>query len=460
MLGYSREDFIGLNVQDIIGAEQANLHARALANLASNGVFRASWRARRKDGTWVPTEVVTTQMPDKTYISIIRDVTERDAVEAARTAAETALRESEARYRSLFDYAPDGIIVIGETGSYLDINPSACAMLGYRRQDFIGLRGPDIIGKDQIPRIEEAANAIAAEGVYRAAWRLRHKGGSWVATEVVTTQMPDKTYISIIRDVTERDSIESARQAAEEALRETQAKLARAGRAAALGEVVATISHEINQPLAAIVTNSDAAQRWLGREPPDLDAARESLTHIARDSRRASQVIRRTREFLAGRGLERTAFDLNIALEEVVALSRTEQRRAGVVTRLTLAPDLPPVNADRTQIQQVALNLVLNALDAMGPTQDTVRRLSVSTSRFDGDWALVEVEDCGPGLEPKAAEQIFEQFFTTKAQGTGVGLAISRSIIDAHGGRIWAAQAPTGGAVFRFTVPLGATGSA
>ncbi len=454
MLRYEREALIGKTGRDLVDEAQIPFLYDAAEEIARRGVARRRWRLKRADDTWLAAEVVSTQLPDGPYMSVITDLTERDAIEAARAAAEIALRESEARYRGLFDHAPDGIIVNSEAGPYIDINPSACEMLGYSREAFIGLKVVDLIGEAQAGLHAKALRALATKGVFRTAWRARRKDGSWIPTDVVTTRLPDNTYVSIIRDNTERDRSEAARLTAEEALRDTQSKLARAARVATLGEVVATISHEINQPLAAIVTNSDAAQRWLSHNPPDLSATRESLIHIARDSRRASQVIRRTREFLAGKGLDRDAFDLNTALEEVVALSRKEQRQAKVLMCQRFDLDLPAVDGDRTQIQQVALNLVLNALDAMGATDTAARRLTITTSRLDAEWALVEIEDRGPGLATEAIDRIFEQFFTTKTEGMGVGLAISRSIIDAHGGRIWAANALEGGAVFRFTVPF------
>ena len=376
-----------------------------------------------------------------------------DAERRRLAKAELALRESEARYRSLFDHAPDGLIVISAEGAYIDVNARACAMLGYARGEFLGLRSYDILDEDQLPMVAIAAEEIRAKGVFRRAWRLIRKDGSRISTEVVTTQMPNGAFVSIIHDMTDHDSLEAGRVAAEDALREARSILARIGRAAALGEVVTTIAHEVNQPLAAIVLHADAARRWMTRPQPEIGEAREALAAIARDAQRASEVIRRTRAFLSGSLAELSDFDLNSALEEVAAMSRSEQRRAGVKVRFALTGGLPLVRADRPQIQQVTLNLVLNAIDSMALVEGRTRLLTIGTALQEDDAVLVTVKDTGRGLNPSTSGRLFEQFYTTKPHGAGIGLSISRSLIQAHGGRIWATAGADHGALFQFTIP-------
>ena len=451
MLGYKRRDLVGKPGPGLLDPPQwDDFRARALATPLGRS-FQGAWRLKHKDGHQLTTETVTTRLPNNEFVAIIRDLTENERAEAAR-------RQSDQRYRGLFDHAQDGIILLTPNGIYADINPSALAMLGYDRDAFIGRPGPDILAPEDLIAFVRAGEEIRAHGDYRAAWRLRHRDGHFIPTEAISTLLPDGSYVSIVRDMTQAIANEEARRAAQEHLSATQAALTRVGRASTLGEVVTTIAHEVNQPLAAIETNSDAATRWLRKTPPNLDEVKSALGCIVRDSRRASDVIQRTRSFLSGGEAQKSLFDLNGALEEVLALSSAEQSRANVKVHLSLAPNLPKVPADRTQIQQVALNLILNAIEAMSDVDDRSRALFVATSRSKSDEVLAKFEDRGLGLDAGKATHLFEQFFTTKNGGMGMGLAISRTIIAAHGGRIWASPAPIHGAIFQFTLPLESPG--
>jgi signal transduction histidine kinase len=221
--------------------------------------------------------------------------------------------------------------------------------------------------------------------------------------------------------------------------------------------MVATISHEINQPLAAVASNGDAALRWLAKSPPNLDEVETALTRIVRDAHRANAVIRRTRALFAHGDAAYSEVDLNDAVTEVVSLTAGEIRSAGVIAELYLAHDLPRVRGDRIQLQQVLLNLILNARDAMTGVSDHRARLKIVTEIAADGGVLVSVEDAGVGLEASMIDRVFDRFVTTKVDGTGMGLAICKTIIEAHGGRIWASPGPTFGAVLRFTLPpLGA----
>jgi PAS domain S-box-containing protein len=377
---------------------------------------------------------------------------------ARLAAAETGRGVSEARFEKLVRYASSGILVADRQGRFIEANPAICRMLSYEREDMIGLEAADLIIQDEHQFIASAFAEVQSPGAHEGRWRLRRKDGAEVNADVTVTNMPDGEVVAIVRDVTAQTRAEAAQSAAEEALRETQSRLSRAGRTAALGEVVATISHEINQPLAALLANSHAATRWMDRTPPNLDETRKSLGWISRDARRASDIIKRVRALLSGRPPEMTSFDLNDALVEVLALSHSEQGRAGVLTRLRLAPDLPPVCADRVQIQQVALNLIVNGIDAMARVEDRQRRLTVATRVIEPGVVMASVADQGEGFGATDPDQLFDQFFTTKAEGMGVGLSVSKSIIQAHGGRIWAEPGDKVGAVFRFTLPTSQEG--
>ncbi|MBS0411783.1 MAG: GAF domain-containing protein, partial [Proteobacteria bacterium] len=231
---------------------------------------------------------------------------------------------------------------------------------------------------------------------------------------------------------------EEARLAAEAATREAQAELARVARHLVVGEFASSIAHELNQPIAAVATNCDAGLRWLDRDPPNLDMAREALRRGLRDAHRAADVVKRTRAMLTREEPRFAAVDLNEALSEVLLFTQAQQRRAGVRIRLDLAPDLPVAWGDRVQLQQVMVNLVINGLEALKPAGGRGGSMTLRTAPAAEGQVMVEVADRGPGLDSAAVERLFEPFVTTKAGGMGLGLAISRSIIEAHGGRIWA----------------------
>ena len=240
---------------------------------------------------------------------------------------------------------------------------------------------------------------------------------------------------------------------AAEALRAAQADLAHVSRVSTMGELTTSIAHEVNQPLAGIVTNASACLRWLAGDAPNLEEAREAARRIIRDGNRASEVIARIRTLAKKVDTEKQPLDLNEAVQEVLALTEGEVRRHGVVLRRELAADLPPVLGDRVQLQQVALNLVMNGIEAMSTVADRPRVLLVKTHCGEGDQACVTVQDSGVGLDPKGAGHIFEAFYSTKRGGLGMGLSISRSIVENHGGQLYALPGDGPGATFQFTVP-------
>jgi len=242
------------------------------------------------------------------------------------------------------------------------------------------------------------------------------------------------------------------RKRTEAALQEAHADLARVTRVVAMGELAAAIAHEINQPLTAIVTNGNFAMRELaggGRNPEKL---REAIAEIVADATRASTVISRIRTLLMKGAPDRAELDINEVIQETVVLVRNEMRRNRVSLRTDLAADLPRLLGDRVQLQQVLINLIMNAIDAMRSLADSPREVLIKSANSP-DGVLVQVHDRGTGLDPQQMERIFEPFFTTKPQGTGMGLSISRSIVESHGGRLWATSTPASGAIFQFTLP-------
>src|ERR1700694_2959965 len=239
------------------------------------------------------------------------------------------------------------------------------------------------------------------------------------------------------------------RKRVEGALRDTQSHLAHVMRITTLGELTASIAHEVNQPLAAVVANAEACLRWLGRGTPDLDAARMSAECIINDGNRASEVIRRVRALANKTSPEKAPLDVNDVVRETIALVQREPISHQVSLRMELAPALPTILGDRVQLQQVIINLVMNGIEAMKPVTDRPRELVVRSGQDETQQVLVSVTDCGAGISAENSDRLFTAFFTTKASGMGMGLSICRSIIDAHGGRLWATTCEPRGALFQ-----------
>jgi C4-dicarboxylate-specific signal transduction histidine kinase len=248
-------------------------------------------------------------------------------------------------------------------------------------------------------------------------------------------------FVGTVMDVTERRRAEEERQA-----------IAHANRITTMGQLTASIAHEVKQPIAAVVTNAEAALRWVDMKPPDLQEVRGALARIVRDGRRAGDVIDRIRAFIVKASPHKNRLDINNTILEVIALTRSEMHRNGVALRTRLAADLPLVQGDRVQLQQVMLNLILNAVEALSGISEGSRDLLISSDDGEADGVRVAVQDSGPGLTPESVDHLFEAFYTTKPKGMGMGLTICRSIIEEHGGRLWATANAPRGAVLQFTL--------
>jgi C4-dicarboxylate-specific signal transduction histidine kinase len=249
----------------------------------------------------------------------------------------------------------------------------------------------------------------------------------------------------VVQDVT-------AQRRSEEALGRLRSELAHVARVASVGRLTASIAHEVNQPLAGVVANASTCLRMLERESPNLDGARTTARRAVRDAMRASEVISHVRALVTRTAATAGPVDLNEATREVLALSRGELRRARATARLELAEDLPPVLGDRVQLQQVVLNLLRNAVQAMDDVVDRPKEVVIRTAADDGRVTL-SVQDAGVGVDPREADRLFDAFYTTKPEGMGVGLSVSRSIIESHGGRLWAAPNDGPGATFALSIP-------
>ena len=266
------------------------------------------------------------------------------------------------------------------------------------------------------------------------------------AARAIRDQDGELEYIATVQDVT-------ARVVSEEALAKARSELTQMGKVTTLGVLTASIAHEVNQPLSGIVTNASTCLRMLSADPPNVEGARETARRTIRDANRASQVITRLRALFSKKDVSIESFDLNDAVQEVIALSLSDLQRNRVILRPELPDNLPAITGDRVQLQQVILNLVRNASDAMSTVNDRPRELLISTGRDHGDGIRLSVKDVGVGFDPQAMGKIFDDFYTTKNNGMGIGLSVSRSIIENHHGRLWASLNDGPGATFSFSIP-------
>lgn len=311
--------------------------------------------------------------------------------------------------------------------------------------------GKVAVHPDDLARFMDEWGAALAEGKpLETEARLRRADGEYRWLLIRAVPLREETG-KIVKWYGTSADVEDLKRA-EEALNKSHAELAHVTRVMTMGELAASIAHEVNQPLSAIVNNGSACLRWLNGAAPDLDEAREAARRIVRDGNRAGEVITRIRALLRKTDAEKARLDINQTIREVVKLTRNEAARKGVTLRMDLAADLPPVLGDRVQLQQVILNLVMNGVEAMASTPGRPRELLIHSRPYESDKALIAVQDSGVGLDGQDLEKIFDAFYTTKPQGMGMGLAISRSIVEDHGGRIWVAPNDGPGATFQFTL--------
>jgi PAS domain S-box-containing protein len=374
-----------------------------------------------------------------------------------RRRAEEELRASEARFRTFVDHATDGLFLHDEHAVVFDVNRQACESMGYSRDELIGKHPRDFDAGLDAASVAQLGKRVGAGETVTFETLHRRKDGSVFPVEVRVRRFQQgerRLHLSIVRDISERKLAEETLRAKDSALETARTELARVSRLTTLGELTTSVVHEVSQPLGAMIASAAAGARWLAADPPEIAEARSALDNIAADGKRAREVIARIRALAKHQAPRLELLDINRKILEVLALTEHELRSHDIVLQAQLGEALRRVAGDRVQLQQVLLNLILNAIEAMSGVHDGPRQLTIVSREDASNAVVVEVRDSGTGLDPEGAERMFEAFYTTKAEGIGIGLSISRSIIEAHGGRLWAGSNEPRGAVFRFSLPV------
>jgi PAS domain S-box-containing protein len=382
---------------------------------------------------------------------------------AERERSEAQIRELasglEAKIRRLVEANVVGIVMWNLEGAITGANEAFLHMVQYAREDIASgrVRWTDLTPAEWRGRDERAIGDLKTSGIFRPFEKeYFRKDGSRVPVLLggALFEGSGNEGVAFVLDLTEQKRAQERLRASEHSLREAQAELAHVNRVTTMGQLAASISHEVMQPITAGIMNAEAALQWLGSQPPNLEEARQALGLAVNDGNRATDVISRIRALIKKTPPRKDAFEINAAILEVIGLTHGEVVKNNVSVQTQLTEVLPPIQGDRVQLQQVILNLILNAVEAMSSVSEGSRELLIATGKDASGGVLVAVRNSGPGLSPENFDRLFDAFYTTKPNGMGMGLSICRSIVEAHGGRIWASRGVGPGATFQFTLPV------
>lgn len=447
MVGYSRGELRPLSFSDLTDEADRGINRQLFADLIAGekNLLRVDRRYRRKDGGMVWARVHVSFVPGQFVLAIAEDITEQKR--AAEEAQKLAL---------LVENSPDFIGIASPEGQAQFVNAAGRAMVGLTADGPAqATRILDYVAEPDRDRVErEVLPCVVRDGRWEGEVLFRHfQSGAAIPVWQTIFVIPEEStgrllaLATISRDLTERKRSDQMLQAA-------QTQLSHISRVTTMGELAASIAHEVNQPLAAIVTNGNACLRWLGAAEPNLEEARAAVTRIIKEGGRAADVIGRIRSLMKKSDPHMGAVDINDVIEGVLKLTGPEISRRAVRLHIELAADLPQIHGDPVQLQQVLLNLIMNAVDAVNARGEGQRELLVTSGQEDPGRITVTVCDSGVGITPENMGRLFEPFFTTKSMGMGMGLSISRSLIERHGGRLWAVPNEGPGATFRFSLPV------
>ena len=450
MVGYDREDLISgrMHWTDLTPPEWHKRHELTFAELKRTGTAQPFEKEYfRKDGSRVPVLIgrAISREGGNRGVAFVLDLTERKRAEAA-------LRASEEQWKAVFENNPVMYFMVDATGTILSVNPFGAEQLGYSVDELVGRPVHFVFHEIDRETVQTFAATCFERPGQAMSWELRkvRKNGEviWVRETARATVINKRPVLLIVcEDITEG-------KRAVEALREMQTELAHANRVTTMGQLTASIAHEVNQPIAAAHNNAGAALNFLDARPPDLEEVREALHCIVNDTDRAGDVIGRIRALVRKAPARTETFDMNEAIRDVIIVTRAEATKNGIAVEEQLTADLPLINGDRIQLQQVILNLIINAIEAMSGVDERARQLLIKTAKFGSDAVSVSVQDSGPGLDPGNLNRAFDAFYTTKPGGLGMGLSICRSIVEAHGGQLAVAANVPHGAIFQFSLPV------
>jgi PAS domain S-box-containing protein len=394
---------------------------------------------------------LTTRVFAAARIAVLRLLASQAAIALENARLYRDLAEREAKIRRLVDANIIGIFISRRDGRIVEANDAFLKIVGYDREDLaIGhLRWTDLTPpqwRDTTAGALDELDATGASQAYEKEYLRKDGGRVPVLIGAAAFDEARDEGVTFVLDLT-------GLKRAEAAAREMQMELAHANRVATMGQLSASIAHEINQPIGAAITYADAGLRWLGANPPNLEEVRQAFNLILESGVRAGEVMDRIRALVRKVPPQKASLVINEVILEVIALIRREMEKNGISAKTQLGDTLPPVWADRVQLQQVVLNLLLNAIEAMSGMTEGARELLIRTEQTHSDAVLVSVQDSGPGFPPESAQRLFEAFYTTKPGGLGMGLSICHSIIEAHHGQLWASANLPHGAVFQLTLP-------